>query len=148
MAEAFSPSELRAIAFFRDLSDEDLTTLLDRHRLAEVMPGQTLVMEADWGENLMVVISGLAKVRSFNADGEESVLSLVGAGDLLGELSVLDGDARSADVVTLSPVRLSEIARARFPKCVGEKPEPGPGPGPPGSLSPAGSQPAFWDPTK
>ena len=57
-------------------------------------------MEADWGESLMVVISGLAKVRSFNTDGEESVLSLIGAGELLGELSVLDGDARSADVVT------------------------------------------------
>ena len=114
MAEAFSPSELRAIAFFRDLSDEDLTTLLDRHRLAEVMPGQTLVMEADWGENLMVVISGLAKVRSFNADGEESVLSLVGAGDLLGELSVLDGDARSADVVTLAPVWLLKLQGRGF----------------------------------
>lgn len=114
MAEAFSPSDLRAIAFFGELSDDDLSTLLDRHRLAEVMPGQTLVMEADWGENLMVVISGLAKVRSFNADGEESVLSLVGAGDLLGELSVLDGDARSADVVTLSPVRLLKLQGRGF----------------------------------
>ena len=114
MAEAFAPSDLRAIAFFGELSDDDLATLLDRHRLAEVMPGQTLVMEADWGENLMVVISGLAKVRSFNADGEESVLSLVGAGDLLGELSVLDGDARSADVVTLSPVRLLKLQGRGF----------------------------------
>ena len=48
----------------------------------------------------MVVISGLAKVRSWSTDGDESVLSLIGAGELLGELSVLDGDARSADVVT------------------------------------------------
>lgn len=114
MPDAFSPSDLRAIAFFGELSDDDLATLLDRHRLAEVMPGQTLVMEADWGENLMVVISGLAKVRSFNADGEESVLSLVGAGDLLGELSVLDGDARSADVVTLAPVRLLKLQGRGF----------------------------------
>jgi CRP-like cAMP-binding protein len=71
-------------------------------------------MEADWGENLMVVISGLAKVRSFNADGEESVLSLVGGGELLGEISVLDGDARSADVVTLSTVRLLKLQGRGF----------------------------------
>ena len=71
-------------------------------------------MEADWGESLMVVISGLAKVRSYNTDGEESVLSLIGAGELLGELSVLDGDARSADVVTLSPVKLLKLQGNTF----------------------------------
>ncbi|MEN9861642.1 MAG: Crp/Fnr family transcriptional regulator [Vulcanococcus sp.] len=114
MPEAFSPDALRAIPFFADLTEPDLETLLDRHRLAEVVPGQTLVMEADWGENLMVVISGLAKVRSFNADGEESVLSLVGGGELLGEISVLDGDARSADVVTLSTVRLLKLQGRGF----------------------------------
>ncbi|MEN9766843.1 Crp/Fnr family transcriptional regulator [Vulcanococcus sp.] len=114
MPEAFSPDALRAIPFFADLTEQDLETLLDRHRLAEVVPGQTLVMEADWGENLMVVISGLAKVRSFNADGEESVLSLVGGGELLGEISVLDGDARSADVVTLSTVRLLKLQGRGF----------------------------------
>ena len=114
MPEAFSPDALRAIPFFADLTEQDLETLLDRHRLAEVVPGQTLVMEADWGENLMVVMSGLAKVRSFNADGEESVLSLVGGGELLGEISVLDGDARSADVVTLSTVRLLKLQGRGF----------------------------------
>jgi CRP-like cAMP-binding protein len=114
MPEAFSPDALRAIPFFADLTEQDLETLLDRHRLAEVVPGQTLVMEADWGENLMVVISGLAKVRSFNADGEESVLSLVGGGELLGEISVLDGDARSAYVVTLSTVRLLKLQGRGF----------------------------------
>lgn len=49
MPEAFSPDALRAIPFFADLTEQDLETLLDRHRLAEVVPGQTLVMEADWG---------------------------------------------------------------------------------------------------
>ena len=60
------------------------------------------------------MISGLDKVCSYNADGEESVLSLVGAGELLGELSVLDGDARSADVVTLAPVKLLKLQGSAF----------------------------------
>jgi len=114
MPTAFSVSELQAIPFFSAIKEDDAAVLLDRHRLVEVMPGQTLVMEADWGENLMVVISGLAKVRSYNADGEESVLSLVGAGELLGELSVFDGDARSADVVTLAPVKLLKLQGSAF----------------------------------
>ena len=114
MPTAFSAQQLQAIPFFSSISEYDAAVLLDRHLLVDVLPKQTLVMEADWGENLMVVISGLAKVRSYNADGEESVLSLIGAGELLGELSVLDGDTRSADVVTLSPVKLLKLQGNAF----------------------------------
>ena len=114
MPTVFSVQELQAIPFFSSINENDAAVLLDRHLLVDVLPKQTLVMEADWGESLMVVISGLAKVRSFNTDGEESVLSLIGAGELLGELSVLDGDARSADVVTLSPVKLLKLQGNTF----------------------------------
>ena len=106
MPTVFSVQELQAIPFFSSINENDAAVLLDRHLLVDVLAKQTLVMEADWGESLMVVISGLAKVRSYNTDGEESVLSLIGAGELLGELSVLDGDARSADVVTLSLIHI------------------------------------------
>lgn len=114
MPTVFSVQELQAIPFFSSINENDAAVLLDRHLLVDVLPKQTLVMEADWGESLMVVISGLAKVRSYNTDGEESVLSLIGAGELLGELSVLDGDARSADVVTLSPVKLLKLQGNTF----------------------------------
>ena len=114
MPTVFSVQELQAIPFFSSINENDAAVLLDRHLLVDVLAKQTLVMEADWGESLMVVISGLAKVRSFNTDGEESVLSLIGAGELLGELSVLDGDARSADVVTLSPVKLLKLQGNTF----------------------------------
>ena len=114
MPTVFSVQELKAIPFFSSINENDAAVLLDRHLLVDVLAKQTLVMEADWGESLMVVISGLAKVRSYNTDGEESVLSLIGAGELLGELSVLDGDARSADVVTLSPVKLLKLQGYTF----------------------------------
>lgn len=114
MPTVFSVQELQAIPFFSSINENDAAVLLDRHLLVDVLAKQTLVMEADWGESLMVVISGLAKVRSYNTDGEESVLSLIGAGELLGELSVLDGDARSADVVTLSPVKLLKLQGNTF----------------------------------
>jgi len=96
------------------LDRASLESLLDRYRLLQVDAGQSLVMEQDWGENLILLVSGVAKVRSFNADGEEVVLSLVGAHELLGELSVLDGDPRSADVVTLFPVTLLKLQGSAF----------------------------------
>jgi len=114
MADVFRAEDLSALPFFSELDLVHLERLLDRHRVVEVSAGQTLVMEADWGENLMVVLNGLAKVRSFNADGDEALLSLIGAGDLLGEMSVLDGEPRSADVVSLTPVRLLKVHGRAF----------------------------------
>lgn len=114
MADVFRAEDLGALPFFSQLDQADLSLLLERHRVVDVAAGQTLVMEADWGENLMVVLSGLAKVRSFNADGDEALLSLIGSGDLLGEISILDGEPRSADVVSLTPVRLLKVQGRAF----------------------------------
>jgi len=114
MLELVSPSEILGFSFFSALTETDLEPLLDRHRLASIPAGQTLVMEADWGESLMVLIDGLAKVRSFSADGEEIVLSLVGRGDVLGDIALLDGQPRSADVVTLSSVKLLKLNGQAF----------------------------------
>lgn len=109
MQDLVAAPELLALPFFAGLVEADLEPLLDRHRLVSIPAGQTLVMEADWGESLMVLMRGLAKVRSFSADGEEIVLSLIGRGDVLGEMALLDGQPRSADVVTLSEVRLLKL---------------------------------------
>ena len=59
-------------------------------------------------------VKGLAKVRTFNSDGDEALLSLVGIGELIGEISLLDGDPRSADVVTLTKVELLKIKGSLF----------------------------------
>jgi CRP-like cAMP-binding protein len=66
-------------------------------------------MEQDWGESVFLLLSGLAKVRTYTADGEEVVMSLLGAGDVFGEMVAVDGSVRSADVVTLTPVRLVKL---------------------------------------
>ena len=55
------------------------------------------------------MISGLAKVRTYTADGDEVVMSLLGAGDVFGEMVALEGSVRSADVVTLTPVELVKL---------------------------------------
>lgn len=114
MAETLQVEDLKKLPFFADLDEDGLHRLLEKHRIVEIPPGHTLVMESDWGENLMVLLTGLAKVRSFNADGDESILSLVGEGDLLGEISALDGEPRSADVVSLTPVKLLKMDGRTF----------------------------------
>ena len=83
--------------------------ILDRHRETSHQADQVLVMEQDWGESVFLITSGLAKVRTYTADGDEVVMSLLGQGDVFGEMVALEGSARSADVVTLTSVELVKL---------------------------------------
>ena len=104
-----SRDDLKALALFESLGDEHLDQLLDRHRESTHQADQVIVMEQDWGESLFLLCDGLAKVRTYTADGDEVVMSLLGAGDVFGEMAALDGEARSADVVALTPLRLIKL---------------------------------------
>jgi CRP-like cAMP-binding protein len=99
---------------FHGLDPVQLELLLDRHRETAHQVDQVLVLEQDWGESLFLIRSGLAKVRTYTADGDEVVMSLLGEGDIFGEMAALDGATRSADVVALTPLRLVKLRAAPF----------------------------------
>ena len=104
-----SRDDLRAIALFESLGDEQLVMILERQRESVHQADQVIVMEQDWGESLFLLCDGLAKVRTYTSDGDEVVMSLLGSGDVFGELAVFDGDSRSADVVALTTLRLVKL---------------------------------------
>ncbi|MAS27963.1 MAG: GntR family transcriptional regulator [Synechococcus sp. NAT40] len=104
-----SRDDLQAISLFESLEPDQLDQILDRHRESSHQADQVIVMEQDWGESLFLLCDGLAKVRTYTSDGDEVVMSLLGAGDVFGEMAALDGDARSADVVALTPLRLVKL---------------------------------------
>jgi CRP-like cAMP-binding protein len=105
---------LQAMDLFADLAVEQLDLILDRHRETGHDADQVIVMEQDWGESVFLLRSGLAKVRTYTADGDEVVMSLLGQGDVFGEMAALDGEARSADVVALTPLQLIKLRVAPF----------------------------------
>ena len=104
-----SRDDLRAIALFESLGHEQLDMILERQRESVHQADQVIVMEQDWGESLFLLCEGLAKVRTYTSDGDEVVMSLLGSGDVFGELAVFDGDSRSADVVALTTLRLVKL---------------------------------------
>ena len=111
---SFSVTALAEMQMFASLTNDQLMQLLDRHRESFHQPDQVIVMEQDWGESVFLLRSGLAKVRTYTMDGDEVVMSLLGAGDVFGEMAALDGAARSADVVALTPLCLVKLRAAPF----------------------------------
>ncbi|MDJ0767971.1 MAG: Crp/Fnr family transcriptional regulator [Ilumatobacter sp.] len=79
-----------------------------------VPSGSTLFVEGDEPYDLMVIESGDVKLTTTSLTGQEVVLDVVGAGEMLGELSAIDGSRRSATAVALNDVRLTSIGVERF----------------------------------
>jgi CRP-like cAMP-binding protein len=81
------------------------------HRLRE---GELLFRAGDPGDGCYRIQSGLVKVMVESQQGEERIISLLGPGAIVGELSIIDGGPRSASVVAVSDCSLSFVSRARF----------------------------------
>lgn len=80
---------------------EALEAVGRRRRFAE---GQMLFYEGDDGRDVLIVIEGLVKVVLTASSGRQVILGLESAGSLLGELSAIDGQPRSASAEAVTPV--------------------------------------------
>lgn len=97
---------LRTIPLFVAAADDDVERLAAAAFPRRLAKGQVLFVEGERSEHLYVVRSGRLKVLVSSPRGDELVLTVLSAGDALGELSVLDGADRSATAVALDDVAL------------------------------------------
>ncbi len=115
--------ELQSIPLFKSLSDREADCLTNRVYRSVHDKDQLLAMEQDWGDCIYLIMSGYAKVRSYSEQGDERVFCLLGAGDLFGEMSFLDGHARSADVVGLTEITLVKFPGQMLMNMINSNPE-------------------------
>jgi CRP/FNR family transcriptional regulator, cyclic AMP receptor protein len=96
---------------FSSAPAREIEAIVTASRLRTLRRGQVVFTTGDPGDSLLVVLSGLVKVVVRSVDGAELTLVIVRTGGVLGELSVTDGGARSADAETLEECRLLFIPR-------------------------------------
>ncbi|MCX5953062.1 MAG: Crp/Fnr family transcriptional regulator [Cyanobacteria bacterium] len=114
MASPLTAADLQSLSLFAHLPLDQAETLLAGQITLAVAADQVLLIQQDEGEALLVIQDGLAKVRSFSADGEEVVIALLGPGDLMGEMAVLTQGVRNADVVALTPLVAVKLRAGLF----------------------------------
>src|SRR5262249_18007983 len=88
---------LAATEFFAGVSREQLAELEKRGIVRVLVRGDVLFDEGAIPDELFVVLSGRIAIASRSIDGRESVFALMEAGDLFGEMGLLDGLPRSAE---------------------------------------------------
>ncbi len=100
---------LAATEFFAGVSREQLSEFEKRGSMRVLIRGDVLFDEGAAPEELFVVISGRIAIASRAIDGRESVFALMEAGDLLGEMGLLDGLPRSAEARALESSQVLAI---------------------------------------
>jgi CRP/FNR family cyclic AMP-dependent transcriptional regulator len=103
--------ELKRLALFATFSEAELDHLVATGLTRVFKAREMIFHEGDPGGSMYVVLSGKVKVSSFSADGREVVLNFAGPGEVLGEITLLDGGPRTASACPLEPTRTFHLAR-------------------------------------
>ena len=104
------------------LTSEERTSLRRAGTLRRFADGSHLFTEGEPSRGLFVIEEGRIRVWITGRDGTEVLLAILGAGDLTGELSALDGYARSATAAALGPAKALVVPADRFQTFLIEEP--------------------------
>jgi len=111
-------NHLRNVPIFSDLSDSDLTIIGSKMVPREYSKGQMILLEESHGESFFIITSGAVKVTRVSDDGREVILAILGESDFFGEMSLLDGAGRSANIVANETAKMLTLSRRDFLDCL------------------------------
>jgi CRP-like cAMP-binding protein len=116
---------LRTIPFFEGLSESVINQAIAHIVTREHPASRVILLENDWGSSVYFILSGWVKIRTYNIDGREVTLNIVGRGELFGEMAPLDEVPRSTDVITLTPTVVANMPANDFVHLVQTEPQAG-----------------------
>ncbi|HIG18746.1 MAG TPA: Crp/Fnr family transcriptional regulator [Candidatus Handelsmanbacteria bacterium] len=116
-------SLLRKVPLFEVLKDEDLEAIARVTISRSYDKDQVIILAEEEGDALFIIARGQVKVSIVSEDGREVILSLLGEGAVFGELSLLDGKPRSANVVATQDMELYMVRRADFLQLIYKVPQ-------------------------
>ncbi len=114
---------LKHVAIFQLLDDEELEELSSYIDQKNFAAGQTIFKAGQAGGEMYVVLSGKVQTYIHDEDGQQVVLAEVGPGEWFGELSLLDGDQRSATATALTQTRTCIVDREDLHLLFSKKPD-------------------------
>lgn len=96
---AFLQQVIHNVPFFRNVSENHIEQIIDDFRIAHAQKDEVIVYQTDKSTDMYIIIKGRVKVTLLSEEGEEFILTDLNKGDFFGELSLIDGNPRSATVI-------------------------------------------------
>jgi len=114
MPAVSDPRSLSKIALFRDLSAAELGRINDALRCKSFPTDTNIITIEQPAEVIYIIMSGTVKIHVEQADGSDVILAILGAGEVVGEIGLIDRIGRSANVVMMEESSLCWMDRAPF----------------------------------
>ena len=115
-------ADLSKISLFQGLKLDDLSALGARTQVKELPADSVLIRQGEPADSLLAILKGKVKIYLIDANGQEHVLDVRGAGGYVGEM-MLDDKPRSAWVKTTEPSSFAVIPRTEFKSLLMANPE-------------------------
>ncbi len=96
---------------FGRLDPDEIDILATRARVERYPAGREIFAKGSPGRTMLAVLGGDVKIVSLSQTGKEIVLNIIHAGEVFGEIAVLDGEERSAGAAALTDCELLIIDR-------------------------------------
>jgi CRP/FNR family transcriptional regulator, cyclic AMP receptor protein len=117
-----NPTIVTSSPFFQGLPPSAIDLALT-HLVTRTHPAnQVILLENDWGGSVYFIIQGWVKIRTYNLEGKEVTLNILGKGELFGEMAALDEVPRSTDVITLTGTVIGSMPAQDFVKLLQAEP--------------------------
>ena len=113
---------LTSVELFAEMNDEEIDDLTVLAQIKKLDKDTSIFHAGDPADAVFVVASGRVKVVITSSDGKEFILTVLGPGQVFGEMALLESAPRSASVVTLSAVEVLVINRSDFQRLLDSNP--------------------------
>jgi CRP-like cAMP-binding protein len=114
MDAAARRAALARTELFKSFQAADLDAVLARATTRRASRGDVILRRGDPNASMVVIMSGRVRVGITSEEGKEATLTILGSGEVLGDMSLLDGEPCSADVTAQEDCALLVIERGEF----------------------------------
>src|SRR6266446_9971836 len=109
---------LQRVPLFSGFNEDELRRVAELSRIVEAPVGTVITQIGEPGDSFFVIIDGMVEVRTPVGAGSQ-----LQPGDFFGEMSLLDGEPRSATIVAATDLRLLIVDRSHFWRLLDETPD-------------------------
>ena len=99
---------------FQSLEPDAIDAILARAVVRRAERGEIIRRRGDPGTGMVIIVNGRVRISLVSEDGREVTLTMLGPGEVLGEMSLLDGSECSADATAQEDCTLLAIDRTQF----------------------------------
>lgn len=105
---------LSYVPIFSGLDDETLEKISRLGVRQKFKKDNTILFEEESGSALFIIVEGKVKVSRVSSDGREVILTILNDSDFFGEMSIIDGQSRSASITAMEDTEIFIIQRNDF----------------------------------